>query len=142
MINSSLCNQSVIFENLRAIAALRRSSQLVRPTWSRFFKMYMVLAWVTIVLTSILLGLVLLIFSYSVPEFEPVRNVLLSSKVFTLFLGGHIRISFAEAPNLWTVGVMATVNTLIDAAVAPIWAILTTHLYLARSSVKPETTET
>ena len=138
MINSSLCNQSVIFENLRAMAALRRSGKLVRPAWSRFFKMYMVLAWGTIVLTSILLGLTLLIFSYSVPEFRPIRDALLSSSVFTLFLGGHIRISFAQAPNFWAVGIMATVNTLIDAAVAPIWAILTTHLYLERSGVKTD----
>ena len=141
MINSSLCNQTVVFEKLRAIDALRRSSKLIRPVWSRFFRMYVVLAWATVVLTSTLLGLTLLIFSFTVPEFIPVRDLLLSSKGFILFLGGHIRISFAEAPNFWTVGVMATVNTRIDATVAPIWAILTTHLYLERSGIKPDATK-
>ena len=41
--------------------------------------------------------------------------------------------SFENAPNLWTVGIMALVNALINAVVAPIWAILTTHLYLERT---------
>ena len=142
MINSSLCNQSVVFENLRAMDALRRSSRLVRPTWSRFFRMYVVLAWTTVVLTSVLLAATLLIFSFTVPEFKPVRDMLLSTKGLTLFIGGHIRISFAEAPNFWTVWVMATVNALIHAVIAPIWAILTTHLYLERSGVKPDAIKT
>ena len=133
MVNSSLCNQSIVFENLRAMAALRRSSQLVRSAWTGFFRMYALLAWATIVLTSTLLGLTLLIFSFTVPEFRPIRDILLSAKGFTLFIGGHIRISFADAPSFWTVGVMATVNTLVDAIVAPVWAILTTHLYLERT---------
>ncbi len=133
MVNSSLCNQGIMVENLRAIAALRRSSKLVRPAWTRFFKMYVMLAWATIVFTSVLLGLTLYIFSMTVPEFRAVRDVLLSSKGWTLFIGGHIRISFAEAPNLWTVGVMAMVDTFIHAAVAPVWAALTTYLYLERA---------
>ena len=142
MVSSSLCNQGIIIEHLRAMPALRRSTKLVRPAWARFFRMYVMLAWATMVLTSSLLGLTLYIFSLTVPEFGPVRDVLLSSKSWTLFLGGHIRISFAEMPNFWTVCVMAVVNTLVHAIVAPVWAILTTYLYLERVGGQPDVIET
>ena len=94
--------------------------------------MYLLLALVTMVLTSVLLGLTLMVFSLTVPEFAPLREVLLSAKFFTLFFSGYARISFENAPSLWTIGVMVMVNTLVHAALAPVWAILTTHLYLER----------
>ena len=74
-----------------------------------------------------------MVFSLTVPEFAPLRDVLLSAKFFTLFFSGYARISFENAPNFWTVGVMVMVNTLVHAVLAPIWAILTTHLYLERT---------
>ena len=131
-VNWSLYNQSIIIEHQVAIAAVRRSSELVRGVWGRAFRMYLLLALVTMVLTSVLLGLTLMVFSLTVPEFAPLREVLLSAKFFTLFFSGYARISFENAPSLWTVGVMVMVNTLVHAFLAPIWAILTTYLYLER----------
>ena len=131
-VNWSLYSQSIIIEHQVAIAAVRRSSELVRGVWGRAFRMYLLLVLVTMVLTSVLLGLTLMVFSLTVPEFAPLREVLLSAKFFTLFFGGYARISFENAPNFWTIGVIVMVNTLVHAFLAPIWAILTTHLYLER----------
>ena len=133
-VNWSLYNQSIIIENQRSTtASLRRSSELVRGVWGRTFGMYLLLAFGTMALTSTILGLTLLLFSLTVPEFASLREVLLSVKSLTFFFGGYARISFESAPNFWTVGIMALLNTLINAVVAPIWAILTTHLYMERT---------
>ena len=134
-VNWSLYNQSIIIEDQQStIASLRRSSELVRGVWGRAFGMYLLLALATMMLTSTILGLTLLLFSLTVPEFAPLREVLLSVKFLTLFVGGYARISFENAPSFWTVGVMVLVNTLIHAFLAPVWAILTTHLYMERDS--------
>ena len=62
------------------------------------------------------------------------NNLNAFQQFFTLFLGGYARISFESAPSLWTVGVMVMMNVLVHAALAPVWAILTTYLYLERTS--------
>ena len=92
-------------------------------------------------LTSTVLGLTLLLFSLTVPEFAPLREVLLSVKFLTLFVGGYARISFESAPNFWTVGIIVLVNTLVNAVVAPVWAILTTHLYMERTAISHQQSE-
>ncbi len=117
------------------MASLRRSSELVRGVWGRAFGMYLLLVLAMLVLTSTVLGLTLLLFSLTIPEFGPLREVLLSAQFLTLFLGGYVRISFESAPSFWTVGVMSLVNTLVSAVVAPVWAILTTHLYMERAAI-------
>ena len=103
--------------------------------------MYLLLVLATMVLTSTVLGLTLLLFSLTVPEFGPLREVLLSAKFLTLFLGGYVRISFENAPNFWTVGIIVLVNTLVNAVVAPVWAILTTHLYMERAAISHQQSE-
>lgn len=133
-VNWSLYNQSIIIGNQQSTtASLRRSSELVRGVWGRTFGMYLLLAFGTMALTSTILGFTLLLFSLTVPEFASLREVLLSVKSLTFFFGGYARISFESAPNFWTVGIMALLNTLINAIVAPVWAILTTYLYMERT---------
>ena len=133
-VNWSLYNQSIVIQDQRsAIEAMRYSSTLVRAVWGRTFGMYLLLTLFTMVFTSVLLGLTLLVFSLTVPEFAPIRRVLLSPEFFTLFFGGYARISFESAPSFWTVGVIVMMNTLVHALIAPIWTILTTHLYLERT---------
>ena len=141
-VNWSLYNQIIIIEDQRlTITSLRRSSELVRGMWGRAFGMYLLLVLVTMMLTSTVLGLTLLLFSLTVPEFTPLREVLLSAKFLTLFVGGYARISFENAPSFWTVGVMVLVNTLIHAFLAPVWAILTTHLYMERAAISNQQSE-
>lgn len=134
-VNWSLYNQSIIIEGRKSTtASLRRSSELIRGIWGRAFGMYLLLALVTMVITSVLLGLTLLLLSLILPEFASLREMLLSAKFLTLFVGGYARISFENAPSFWSVGAMALVNTIINALLAPVWAILTTHLYLERTA--------
>lgn len=86
-VNWSLYNQSIIIENQQSTtASLRRSSELVRGIWGRTFSMYLLLALGTMVFTATILGLTLLLFSLTVPEFAPLREVLLSAKSWTFFL--------------------------------------------------------
>ena len=135
-VNWSLYNQSIIIEGRKStFASLRRSSELIQSIWGRAFGMYLLLALVTMVFTSTILGLTLLLFSLTIPEFAPLREVLLSVKFLTLFVGGYARISFESMPSFWAVGVMSLVNTLVNAVVAPVWAILTTHLYMERTTI-------
>ena len=77
----------------------------------------------------------LLGFSLTVPEFTPLREVLLSAKFLMLFVGGYARISFENTPNFWTVGIMVLINILVNAVIAPVWAILTTHLYMEQAAI-------
>ena len=96
-VNWSLYNQIIIIEDQRlTITSLRRSSELVRGMWGRAFGMYLLLVLVTMMLTSTVLGLTLLLFSLTVPEFAPLREVLLSVKFLTLFVGGYARDKFRE----------------------------------------------
>ena len=119
-VNWSLYNQSLIIEDRTAIDAMRRSSTLVRGVWGRAAGMYLLLGLMTMLFTSVCLGLTLLVFSVTVREFAPLREILFSEKFFTLFFGGYARISFESAPSFWTVGVIVIVNTLVHAVLIPV----------------------
>ena len=134
LVKWSLCNQCVIIENLPAVAALRRSSELVRGKWGQFFGVYLLLALVGMVFTIATFSLILLLFAIITPEFAPLREVLQSGKFFGLFFGGHVQITLQHAP-VWAIGTMIALNTLTNAVLAPIWAILTTHLYMERAGI-------
>ena len=132
LVKWSLYNQGIIIENLSWIAALRRSSELVRGKWRQFFGMYLLLVWGTMVFTTAVLGLTLLLFSVVAAEFVPLREILLSETFFDLFFGVQVQITLQHTP-VWAIAVMVVVNILIDAILAPIWALLTTHLYMERA---------
>lgn len=129
----SLYNQGIIVENLPAIASLRRSSELVRKEWLRFFRIYLLLIWASTVLTSLLLSLTLVLLSFTVPELVPMREVLQPVKLVSLLVGSFGKLTLEGMPNFWTVGVMVSAHTLAHAILAPIWASLTTQLYTQRS---------
>lgn len=129
----SLYNQGIIVENLSAIAALRRSSELVGGTWRRFFRIYLLLAWASTVVTSMLLGLTLVLLSFAVPELSPIREILLPGKFISFFFFGYAEITLENAPKFSTIGAIVGVQTLIYAMLTPIWASLTTQLYMERA---------
>lgn len=128
----SLYNQGIMIENLSAIAALRRSSELVRGAWPRFFGIYLLLIWASMVLTSLLLSLTLVLLSFAVPELTPMREVLQPAKLVSLLVGGYGKMTVEGTPNFGLIGVIVSVQTLIYAILAPIWASLTTQLYMKR----------
>lgn len=132
LVRWSLYNQCIIVENLPAIAALRRSGELVRGAWGRFFGTYLLLALVTTVFTTAVIILTLFLFSMTAPEFAKLAEVLQSGKFFGFFFGGYAAINL-PSPPIWAITMMVTVNTLIHAILTPIWAIVTTHLYMERA---------
>ncbi|MXV73728.1 hypothetical protein F4Z99_05550 [Candidatus Poribacteria bacterium] len=130
----SLYNQGIMIENLSAIAALRRSNELVRgSTWWKFLGIYLLLTLAFTALTSLLLGLTMALLSFAAPEFIPMREALLPGRFISLLFFGYAKITLENAPSFWTVGVIFGVYTLICAALAPIWASLTTQLYMERA---------
>lgn len=135
LVKWSLYNQGIIIENLSAIAALRRSGELTQGKWWQFFGMYLLLVCGTTMFTTAVFGLTLLLFSVVAPEFVPLREILLSEKFFDLFFGVQVQITLQHAP-VWAIAVMLVVGILIDAIFAPIWALLTTHLYMDRAGTQ------
>ena len=130
----SLYNQGIMIENLSAIGALRRSSELVRGrTWWKFLGIYLLLTLAFAALTSPLLGLTMALLSFAAPEFIPMREALLSGRFISLLFLGYAEITLENAPPFWTVGAIFGVYTLICAAFAPVWASLTTQLYTERA---------
>lgn len=140
LVTFSLYNPCLILENRSAIAIFRRSYELVKGSWWRFFGIYLATAWIASVLTSVLLGLALLMFSVVLPELAPVQAALLPVGLFTLFLGGDVEIALGPLPSVLTTTVILIVRGLISAFLVPIWAIVTTYLYLEKVNRKLEET--
>jgi len=144
----SLYNQCIIIEGLSAVAAFRRSGELVKGRWWSFLGRYLILLWVSGVLISVLFAITLLLLSIAEPEFVLIRKALLSGQFFDLFWGidaqftfsgekivfGNVVVPLASIPSFWTISVILVIKTLLYAALAPVWAILTTYLYLDRTS--------
>ncbi|MDE0401722.1 MAG: hypothetical protein OXL96_28335 [Candidatus Poribacteria bacterium] len=144
----SLYNQCIIIEGLSAVAAFRRSGELVMRRWWSFLGRYLILLWVSGVLISVLFAITLLLLSITEPEFVLIREALVSGQFFDLFWGidvqftfygekivfGNVAAPLASIPSFWTISVILVIKTLLYAALAPVWAILTTYLYLKRTS--------
>ena len=139
----SLIHQGIMIEDLTAVRAFRRSSELVRGNWFRFFGKYLLLAWITAVLSNILMVITLLLLSFAAPELLPIRDKLVSVEFFTLLFGipffftymgfsfslGNITLDLSFTPRFWITFIVLLVNTLTYAVMVQLWGILTTHLY-------------
>ena len=142
----SLYNQCIIIEGLSAVAAFRRSGELVKDRWWSFFGRYLILLWVSSILISVLFAITLLL-SIAEPEFVLIREALLSGQFFDLFWGidaqftfngekivfGNVVAPLAGIPSFWSISVILVIKTFLYAIIAPVWAILTTYLYLERT---------
>lgn len=135
----SLCFQCIMLENRSVRAALRRSSELVKGRWGGFFLRYLLLAWLISIFTALVLGSVLLVFAHTTPEFEPLREALRLLNFLGFFVFHQVGASVETAP-MWTVRTMVVASTLVYAVCAPLWVLLTTHLYLeqVKERVEPE----
>ena len=143
----SLYNQCIIIEGLTAKAAFRRSSELVRGKWWAFFGRYLLLIWASGVLTGLIFAITLILLSIANSEFMLIREALLSERFIMLFFGVDITFTFNDRefifggvaatldgpPSFRAIGVLLVVKTLLCAAFEPVWALLTTHLYLQRT---------
>ena len=132
----SLYNPCLILENNSLIGIFRRSHALVSGARLRFFGIYLLTGWIASVLTSVLLGVTLLVFSVFVPELAQVRDALSPLKFLSLFIGGDIEVVLPALLSVPATVAILIVKGLIAAFFVPIWAILTTLLYLEQIDVK------
>ncbi len=147
MVRWSLFNQGIIIENLTALQAFRRSNELVWGRWWGFFVRYLLLFWGAGVLTGMVFVFTFIPLSFVEPEFTLIRNELLSEKIIGILIGidvwvqsngiefgfGNIKTTLSGMPRFWSIGIILVVKTVIHAFFTPIWAILTTYLYLEQS---------
>ena len=138
LVTLSLYNPCLILENNSIIGIFRRSHALVSGARLRFFGIYLLTGWIVSVVTSVLLGVALLAFSMFTPDLAQVRDALPPLKFLSLFIGGDVAIVLPQLLSVPVTVAILIVKGLIASFLVPIWAILTTHLYLERADVEKE----
>ncbi|RKU27271.1 hypothetical protein C6499_12060 [Candidatus Poribacteria bacterium] len=138
LVTLSLYNPCLILENNSIVGIFRRSHALVSGARLRFFGVYLLTGWIASVVTSVLLGAALLVFSMFIPELGPVRDALSPLRFLTLFIGGDVEVVLPKLLNVPATVAILIVKGLIATFLVPIWAILTTHLYLERADAIKE----
>ena len=136
LVTMSLYNPCLILENNALIGIFRRSHALVSGARLRFFGIYFLTGWIASVLISVLLGTAFLVFSLFVPELAQVRDALSPLKFLSLFIGGGIEVVLPALLSVPVTVAILIVKGLIATFLVPIWAILTTLLYLERVSLE------
>ena len=133
LVTLSLYNPCLILENNSIIGVFRRSHALVSGARLRFFGVYLLTGWIASVVTSVLLGAMLLVFSLFISELGPVRDALSPLRFLTLFIGGDVEVILPQLLSVPATVAILIVKGLIATFLVPIWAILTTYLYLERA---------
>lgn len=128
----SLYNPCLMLEQHSVLSAFRRSYALVKGNRLRFLLIYLAISWVASTLTSVFLGFVLLTFSAFTQELSSVSEMLLPFNFFTLFFGANVEVNLAGLPSVPTTVAIVVARGLIFAFFVPVWAIVTTRLYLER----------
>ena len=136
LVTMSLYNPCLILENNSIIGIFRRSHALVSGARLRFFGIYLLTAWIASVVTSVLLGIALFAFSMFISDLAPVREALPPLKFLSLFIGGNIEIVLPQLLSVPATVAIFIAKGLIATFFVPIWAILTTQLYLERIDVQ------
>ena len=134
LVTLSLYNPCLILENNSIIGIFRRSHALVSGARFRFLGIYLLTGWIISTIASVLTGIALLVFSLFIPDLGPVREVLplLKFLTFFIFIGADIEIVLPQLLGMPVTVAILIVRELITTFLFPIWAILTTHLYLKR----------
>ena len=138
LVTLSLYNPCLILENNSIVGVFCRSHALVSGARLRFFGIYLLTGWIASVITSVLLGVVLLVFSMLIPDLAQVRDALPPLKFLSLFIGGDIEVVLPELLSVPATVAILIVTGLIATFLVPIWAILTTLLYLERVSLETD----
>ncbi len=130
MVTLSLYNPCLILEDNSFIGIFRRSHALVSGARLRFFGIYFLTGWIAAVITSVLIGVALLVFSMFISELAPVREALASLKFLTLFISADVEVVLPQVLSTPATVAILIVKGLIATFLVPIWAIVTTRLYL------------
>ena len=132
LVTLSLYNLYLILENDSIIGAFRRSHALVSGARVRFFGSYLLTGWIAWVMISVVLGIGLWVFSLFIPDLAQVRDALSPLRFLTLFIGGSVEVILPQLLSVPVTVAILIVKGLIVTFLVPVWAILTTHLYLER----------
>ncbi len=138
LVTLSLYNQCLILENRSIIGIFKRSHALVSGARLRFLWVYLLTGWIAAVFTSVLLGAVLLLFSVFFSELTPIREALTPLKFLSLFIGGNVAVELPELPGIFPTILILIVKGIITTFLVPVWAIVTTRLYLERIETNAE----
>ena len=138
LVTLSLYNLCLILENNSIIGIFRRSHAIVSSARLRFFGVYLLTGWIVSVITSVLIGAALLVFSAFIPDLAQVREALSPLIFLTLFVGADVEVVLPQLLSVPVTVAILIVRDLIATFLVPIWAILTTHLYLERSGMKTD----
>ena len=130
----SLYNPCVILEDNRSVVGvLWRSWSLVHGAKWRFIGIYLLTGWVISVIDSVLMGAILWGFSLFIPDLAAIQGALSPLKFLTLFIGADVQILLPQLLSTPVMVVILGITALIEIFLfLPIWAILTTYLYLER----------
>ena len=129
----SLYNPCLILEDNRSVVSvLRRSWGLVHGTKWRFIGIYLLTGWIISVIDSVLMGTILWGSSLFISDLAAVQGALSPLKFLTLIIGADIQILLPQLLSTWVMVAILGIDVLIKALLLPIWAILTTNLYLER----------
>lgn len=131
LVTLSLYNPCLILENRSIIGIFKRSHALVSKARLRFLWIYLLTGWIAAVFTSILLGAILLLFSVFFSELTPIREALTPLKFLSLFIGGNVAVELPKVPSILPTILLLIVKGIIITILVPVWAIVTTRLYLA-----------
>ncbi|MDE0637057.1 MAG: hypothetical protein OXI43_14565 [Candidatus Poribacteria bacterium] len=138
LVTLSLYNPCLILENRSIIGVFKRSHALVSGARLRFLWIYLITGWIAAVFTSVLLGAVLLLFSTFFSELTPIREALTPLKFLSLFVGGNVGVMLPKLPSILPTILLLIVRDLIFVFLVPVWAIVTTRLYLERIETNGE----
>ena len=129
----SLYNPCLILEDNRSVVGvLRRSWSLVHGTKWRFIGIYLLTGWIISVIDSVLMGAILWGSSLFISDLAAIQGALSPLKFLTLFIGADLQILLPQLLSTQVMVAILGIDVLIRAFLLPIWAILTTYLYLER----------
>lgn len=134
----SLYNPCLILEDNRSVVGvLRRSWSLVHGAKWRFIGIYLLTGWIISVMHSVLMGAILWGFSLFISDLAAVQDALSPLKFLALFIGADIQILLPQLLSTPVMLMFRGIVGLMEAFFLPIWAILTTYLYLERVDADP-----
>ena len=143
LVTISLYNPCLILEdNGSVVGVLRRSWSLVHGAKWRFIGIYLLTGWIISVIDAVLMGAILWGGSLFISDLATIQGALSPLKFLTLFVGADIQILLPQLLSTQVMGAILGIDVLIETFLLPIWAILTTYLYLERVEADPILAET
>ena len=99
---------------------------------------YLLTGWIISVIDSVLMGVILWGFSLFISDLAAIQVALSPLKFLRLFIGADIQILLPQLLSTPVMIAILGIDVLMKTFLLPIWAILTTYLYLERCGVQSE----